>query len=99
MANFSVTYQDMDAAAKRLFTGRETLDGELTRMKGIVQQLTEAGFTTDRASGAFLQTYSKFTQDMQQAIAGVDSMANFLIKAREAMQQTDDQLFNAISSD
>ena len=53
-------------------------------------------FTTSRASGAFDTAYQEFTQGATRTIQGIDGMADYLNKAAQALQQTDEQLAQSI---
>jgi WXG100 family type VII secretion target len=98
MPNVNVTYGEMQSTATQLRNGQNQLEQELNHLKQIVDNLVSSGFTTDTASGAFQQTYEKFTQGSIQTISGLQGMSEFLTKAADAMQQTDSSLARAISN-
>ena len=93
MANLNVTYDQMQSAATRLRNGQNDLQTKLNELRSLVQQLVQNGFTTSRASGAFDTAYQEFTQGATQ---GIDGMADYLNKAAQALQQTDEQLAQSI---
>ena len=78
MANLNVTYDQMQSAAGRL--------------RQLVAQLVQDGFTTTRASGAFDASYTEFTTGATKTVQGIEGMASFLEKAAQALQSTDEQL-------
>lgn len=97
MAGLQVTYGEMHSTAARLTNGEAELKTKLTELQGIVSNLVSEGFRTDQASGAFKESYDKFTTGAQSAVAGIDGMVTFLNKAAEAMQQMDQGLAQGIS--
>ena len=96
MANLNVTYDQMQSAATRLRNGQNDLQTKLNELRSLVQQLVQNGVTTSRASGAFDTAYQEFTQGATRTIQGIDGMADYLNKAAQALQQTDEQLAQSI---
>nr|WP_315282424.1 WXG100 family type VII secretion target [uncultured Actinomyces sp.] len=95
MANLNVTYDQMQSAATRLRNGQKDLESKLNELRSLVQQLVQNGFTTSRASGAFDSSYQEFTQGATRTVQGIDGMADYLNKAAQALQQTDEELARA----
>ena len=85
----------MHSAATRLRNGQQDLESKLNELRSLVQQLVQNGFTTSRASGAFDSSYQEFTQGATRTVKGIDGMADYLNKAAQALQQTDEQLARA----
>ena len=96
MTNLNVTYDQMHSAATRLRNGQQDLESKLNELRSLVQQLVQNGFTTSRASGAFDSSYQEFTQGATRTVKGIDGMADYLNKAAQALQQTDEQLAQSI---
>jgi len=94
--SIKVTYAEMHSASTRLTSGEEELKQKLTELQGVVTNLVNEGFSTEAASGAFHDAYQKFTTGAQQAVGGIDGMVQFLNKAAETLQQTDQGLAQAI---
>ncbi|RLK52381.1 WXG100 family type VII secretion target [Microbacterium telephonicum] len=92
MANLNVTYDQMNSAAARLRDGQSELEANLQRLRQLVAQLVQDGFTTTRASGAFDASYTEFTTGATKTVQGIEGMASFLEKAAQALQSTDEQL-------
>ncbi|GAA1658198.1 WXG100 family type VII secretion target [Microbacterium flavum] len=92
MANLNVTYDQMNSAAGRLRDGQSELEANLQRLRQLVAQLVQDGFTTTRASGAFDASYTEFTTGATKTVQGIEGMASFLEKAAQALQSTDEQL-------
>jgi len=96
MANLNVTYGDMTSAAGRLNSGKDDLVSKLNELQTLVNQLVSDGFVTDAASGAFHDSYTQFTHGATQTVNGLDGMSQFLTKAADALQQTDQSLASGI---
>lgn len=96
MANLHVTYEEMRSVAGRLTTGRDDINGKLSELKTLVDDLVASGYNTDLSGPAFQETYNTFTTNTKQAVDALDGLSQFLIRAAEALQQTDEQLANAI---
>ena len=98
MANMTVTYAEMQDAAKQLNTGESTITDDLNRLQTLISHLVQGGFVTDQASKAFDESYSKFTSGATNMIQGLNGMASYLNSAVQAMQDTDTHLASAIRS-
>ena len=98
MANLNVTYDQMTDAATRLRAGQSDLEAKLNELRSLVNQLVQDGFTTSRASGAFESSYEQFTTGATRTVQGIDGMAQFLEKAAQALQSTDEQLASQIGN-
>lgn len=96
MANLNVTYGEMQSKASQLRHGQSDLETKLNELRGLVTQLVQDGFTTSRASGAFEASYEQFTSGATRTVQGIEGMAQFLDKAAQALQQTDEQLASQI---
>jgi WXG100 family type VII secretion target len=96
MANLNVTYQDLNDTANKLKSGKADIESKLSELKRAVDQLISAGFQTDKASGAFGESYSEFTTGVTQTIQGLEGMSKFLTVTAEAFEDIDSQLSTAI---
>ena len=96
MANLNVTYDQMNSAASRLRDGQNELEANLQRLRQLVAQLVQDGFTTSRASGAFDASYTEFTTGATKTVQGIEGMAQFLVKAADTLKQTDEELAKAL---
>jgi uncharacterized protein YukE len=92
MANLNVTYGDLKTAAGQLSTGKGALEDKLNELQRLVGDLVSSGFVTDAASGAFHDSYTGATQ----AVSGIQGLSDYLNKAADALQNTDQELANAI---
>jgi WXG100 family type VII secretion target len=86
----------MQQAAGRLNAGKDDIISKLHELQALVNNLVNGGFVTDSASGAFHESYQKFTTGTTQAVNGLDGMSQFLNKAADTLQQVDSQLAQGI---
>lgn len=96
MANVSVSYGDLDTAVSDLKSGHDTLVSELNTLKSKIDALVSSGFVTDRASGAFQQSYEEFTKGATQTVDGLSGMEDFLNKTKQSMTDLDSQLASSL---
>ncbi|MCX8672747.1 WXG100 family type VII secretion target [Bifidobacterium sp. B4001] len=96
MANVSVSYGDLDTAVSDLRNGHDTLVSELNTLKSKIDALVSGGFVTDRASGAFQQSYEEFTKGATQTVDGLNGMEDFLNKTKQSMTDLDTQLASSL---
>lgn len=92
-----MTYADLDGVASALPTGQGELDDKLTTLKGLVDDLINQGFQTDKASAAFGSAYYDFTTGAKQTISGIEQMCTFLKKTSENFTSADDWLAAQLS--
>ncbi|SDS83823.1 WXG100 family type VII secretion target [Paraoerskovia marina] len=96
MANMNVTYEEMRTQATQLRTGQQELLDTLTSLQTQVGNLVASGFVTDQASGAFQTSYEEFTSGTQQAVNGIEGMAQFLDQAAQTLEDVDTQLASGL---
>ena len=96
MANLNVTYDELRDAARRLQQGKDEMQQKLAELSNLVQSLTASGFQAEQSSAAYRDSFEQFRTGTGQAIDGLDGLANFLVSAADALQQTDEGLANAI---
>lgn len=96
MPNMNVTYEDMRGAATQLRGGQTEIEGTLEKLLALVAGLVEGGYVTDKSSKAFNASYEDFDKGAKQAISGLEGMGEYLTKAAEALEQTDEQLASAL---
>lgn len=92
MPNVNVTYAEMQAAARQLQTGEQTIEGDLTRLKHLVDQLVAGGYVTDTSSKQFEASYTQFNTGATKMIQGLTGMGQYLDAAVRAFHDTDAQL-------
>lgn len=98
MANLNVTYGDIEEAVSKLKSGQSDLVNKLNELKAMVDGLVSGGFVTDKASGAFQQSYEQFTKGATETVNGLEGMQSFLTKTKEAMSQLDSDLAAALNN-
>jgi WXG100 family type VII secretion target len=96
MANINVTYDQMRDAAGRLVAGKDDITAKLTEMSQLVDNLVASGYVTDQSSRAFDETFDKYIMNTKGAMDALDGLSQFLIKAADAMQETDTGLAGSI---
>ena|SRR6478735_7832953 len=96
MANLNVSYGDMRDAATRLTTGQDDITTKLTELKGFIEGLVSSGFVTDQASVAFGESYRAFSHGATELIGALSGLGDYLRKASEALEDTDQQLAAAL---
>ncbi|MCD9198583.1 WXG100 family type VII secretion target [Aeromicrobium wangtongii] len=96
MANMNVTYEEMRGAATQLRGGQNEIEVTLGKLMDLVRTLVEGGYVTDKSSKAFNVSYEDFDKGAKQAISGLEGMGEYLTKAAEALEQTDEQLASAL---
>ncbi len=92
MPNVNVTYAEMQAAARQLQAGEQTIEGDLTKLKHLVDNLVAGGYVTDTSSRHFEASYSQFHTGATRMMQGLTGMSQYLDAAVKAFQDTDTQL-------
>ena len=92
MANVHVDYQELQRSASQLKSGQQEVEGQLGRLKSMIDNLVGSGFVTDQASGKFQQSYEQWNSGAKNVIAGLEGMSGFLQKAIAQHQQLDSEL-------
>ena len=92
MPNVNVTYAEMQAAARQLQAGEQTIEGDLARLKHLVDNLVAGGYVTDSSSKHFEASYTQFHTGASKMIQGLNGMGQYLDAAVKAFHDTDTQL-------
>lgn len=98
MANVNVSYQEMEAQASKLQSGKEEIESNLTAMQRQVEGLVSGGFVTDAASASFQASFDEFKAGMSKAIEGLTEMSTYLNNAANTFRDVDAQLARAARS-
>jgi WXG100 family type VII secretion target len=96
MPNVNVTYAEMQAAARQLQAGEQTIEGDLTRLKHLVDNLVAGGYVTDSSSRHFEASYTQFHSGATKMLQGLTGMGQYLDAAVKAFSDTDTQLAAAL---
>lgn len=98
MANITVSYAEMQQAAKDLGNGREEITTRLKSLQRTITGLVASGFVTDRASGAFETAYREYTNGAKTVIEKLTEIELFLTQTSRAMSEMDQQIASRIRS-
>ena len=71
MPNLNVTYADMQSAANQLKAGQQQIEGDLARLKQLVDNLVASGYVTDSSSKQFEASYTEFNTGATKVIQGL----------------------------
>ena len=71
MANVSVTYADMQSAANQLRAGQQQIEGDLAKLKRLIDNLVASGYVTDASSKQFEASYTEFNTGATKMIQGL----------------------------
>ena len=96
MPNVNVTYADMQSAANQLKAGEQQIEGDLVRLKQLIDNLVASGYVTDSSSRQFEASYAEFNTGATRMIQGLTGMGQYLDAAAKAFAETDTQLASAL---
>ena len=96
MPNVNVTYGEMQSAARQLQAGEQTIEGDLAKLKRLVDNLVAGGYVTDASSRQFEASYTQFSTGATKMIQGLTGMGQYLDTAARSFQETDAQLAASI---
>ena len=92
MADQELTYDDIDAAADKLDTGKDDISSLLSELRSLVQELTDSSFSTNAASVAFLDSYEEVSDGLESALEAIPAMATSLRQMKTAFEDLDSSL-------
>jgi WXG100 family type VII secretion target len=98
VANVNVTYADMQSAANQLRSGESQIEGDLAKLKKLIDNLVASGYVTDTSSKQFEASYTEFNTGATKMIQGLNGMGQYLDSAAKAFHETDAQLAAALKS-
>ena len=78
MPNVNVSYAETQAAARQLQAGEQTIEGDLARLKRLVDQLVAGGYVTDTSSKQFEASYTQFNTGATKMVQGLTGMGQYL---------------------
>jgi len=96
MANITVSYAEMQQAAKHLGSGRDEITAKLQSMQTKIKELVSSGFVTDKASSRFEVAYAEYTKSAKTVILKLDEIETFLNQTAKAMAEMDAQIAGRI---
>jgi WXG100 family type VII secretion target len=92
MAKIHVDYEQLERSASRLRDAQQDIEGQLGRLKTMIDGLVESGFSTEVASGKFRQSYEQWNTGAKNVIGGLEGMNGFLKRAIQQHRDLDSQL-------
>ena len=98
MSNINVSYDSITTAAGQLDNGREALQLQIQQLNTLITNLTNDGFVTSQASGAYQQSFTTYSNGAKQTVDGLIGLADFLRKTAQTLQETDQAIANAAGS-
>lgn len=96
MANITVSYAEMQQAARQLGSGRDEITAKLQSMQLKIKELVSSGFATDKASGKFEAAYAEYTKGAKTVIQKLAEIESFLEQTAKAMAEMDAQIASRI---
>ena len=96
MSSINVSYEDLATGAKTLRDGQKEVESTLGKLKSYIDGLVANGFVTEKASGAFEETYTSYNKGATETIQALDGLATFLEKTAQALGSTDEELAKAL---
>lgn len=95
MSNINVSYDIINNAAAQLDQGREALQLQIQQLNTLITNLTNDGFVTTSASGAYQASFTTYSDGARNTIDGLVGLADFLRKTAITLQETDQAIANA----
>jgi len=92
MANVHVDYEQLQSSASQLRTAQQDVEGQLGRLKAMIENLVGSGFVTEQASGKFRESYVQWNTGAANVMRGLEGMSTFLNRAIEQHRQLDTTL-------
>ncbi|GAB2455320.1 uncharacterized protein YukE [Conyzicola lurida] len=86
---FHASYEAMEQTALTLDGGADDIRAQLTSLLGKVEDLLGEGFKTELASGKFGDGYRELNTGVNQAVEGIDAMAQALRDMSTKTQEHD----------
>lgn len=97
MADVSLSYGEMQQVKSVFEQNAQQMEEALSNLLKLTNQLTTGPFKTDRASPAFVQSYTNIHKGGQQVMQGIQGLGQFLGAAVQGAQQLDQQLAQQLS--
>jgi len=95
MANMAVTYDEILSKAAELDQEKDNIDSQLKTLEAKVEQLTNDGYVTDKASVALNDHYTQFTQSATETIAHITEVTTLMRQSVDFLQNTDAEIARA----
>jgi WXG100 family type VII secretion target len=97
MALIKVTSEDLATVASQLASGSEEIDGQLARMRGLVQGLVASDWQ-GAASSAFDSLYQQWSTSAANLREALDGISRLVSNAATAYANTEQQIQQSMHS-
>lgn len=97
MANITVSYDEMNAAATKLDVGRGEMIEKLRDLQTQMQGLVSSGFVTDAASKKFESAYNDYTTSAHTVVEKLTEIQRFIRDVAKAHQDMDTEIASKIN--
>ena len=88
----SVSFTDLETAAKHLTNKQDLINQELSGLKRYISDLVASGFVTEKASVQFNATYGEFNNAAVKLMSSLANMAKYLMEAARSLRSLDEEL-------
>jgi WXG100 family type VII secretion target len=97
MALIKVTSEDLATVAAQLSSGSEEIDGQLSKMRGLVQSLVASDWQ-GAASSAFSDLYHQWNTSAANLREALDGISRLVSNAATAYANTEQQIQQSMHS-
>jgi uncharacterized protein YukE len=98
MANINISHDELEAAAAQLRVGVEEIEGQITQITAMIENLVANGYITAFESPHFAEAHTEVTASAAGLIHGLETVTRYLeatAQAYEATESSVSQQFNA----
>lgn len=92
MASISVTYEEVRSASSRMKSAQQSMTDQVAQLKSMIDNLVQAGFKTELASGKFHASYQQWNSGAKNVVDGLSGMSSFLDQVVAKHQELDSTL-------
>ena len=89
MSDITLSYDDIDDAAQKLEDGQTAIVDLLDELNDLIEELTEGGFKTNQASGAYADTFRDLATQLKEASDAIPAAAQSLRGIKDMFDDTD----------
>jgi WXG100 family type VII secretion target len=90
-----VDYGELESSASQLRNAQQEIEGRLSQLQSMINNLMSSGFTTEIASGKFSESYKQWNDGAKKVTEGLNGMNTFLNKAIQEHKNLDASLGQA----
>lgn len=89
MSDITLNYDDIDDAAQKLEDGQTAIVDLIDELQDLISELTDGGFSTNQASGAYLDTFTDLATQLKEASDAIPAAAQSLRAIKDMFDDTD----------